>query len=73
MGGRYTEKNGYIFWEPEWAKIQRVAVDKLNREHPANSVAIGTKADIYGNIITNGSPAFFEVVDFAGINIWNPL
>lgn len=73
MGGNYTEKNGYTFWEPEWAKIQRVAVDKLNREHPANSVAIGTKADIYGNIITNGSPAFFEVVDFAGINIWNPL
>ena len=74
MDGRYVEKNGYIFWEHEWSKINRAAQDKLNREHPANSTPVGTKADIHGNIISNGSsPAFFEVIQFADVYTWNPL
>ena len=74
MGGRYTEKNGYIFWDTEWGMINQAAQAKLNREHPANSTPVGTKADIHGNIISNGSsPAFYEVIQFADIRTWNPL
>lgn len=74
MGGNYREKNGYIFWDAEWGMINQAAQAKLNREHPANSTAVGTKADIYGNIISNGSsPAFYEVIQFADIRTWNPL
>lgn len=74
MGGNYREKNGYIFWEDEWALIEKSAMNKLNREHPANSTPVGTKADIYGNIITNGSsPAFYEVVQPADFKAWTPI
>lgn len=74
MGGKYREKNGYIFWDTEWGMINQAAQAKLNREHPANSTPVGTKADIYGNIISNGSsPAFYEVIQFADIRTWNPL
>lgn len=74
MGGRYTEKNGYTFWDVEWGMINQAAQAKLNREHPANSTPVGTKADIYGNIITNGSsPAFYEVVQPADFKAWTPI
>ena len=74
MGGRYLELNGYTFWEREWSKIEKSAMNKLNREHPANSTPVGTKADIYGNIITNGSsPAFYEVVQPADFKAWTPI
>ena len=74
MGGRYLEANGYIFWEHEWSKIDRAAQDKLNREHPANSTAVGTKADIYGNIVPSGSSeAFYEVVQSADFKAWVSL
>ena len=74
MGGKYREKNGYIFWDTEWGMINQAAQAKLNREHPANSTAVGTKADIYGNIISNGSsPAFYEVVQPADFKAWVSL
>ena len=74
MGGRYLEANGYIFWEPEWSKIDRAAQDKLNREHPANSTPVGTQADIYGNIVPSGSSeAFYEVVQPADFKAWVSL
>lgn len=74
MGGNYREKNGYIFWDTEWGMINQAAQAKLNREHPANSTPVGTKADIHGNIVSNGSsPAFYEVIQFADIRTWNPL
>ena len=74
MGGRYTEKNGYTFWDVEWGMINQAAQAKLNREHPANSTAVGTKADIYGNIISNGSSAaFYEVVQPADFKAWVSL
>ena len=74
MGGKYTEKNGYTFWDVEWGMINQAAQAKLNREHPANSTPVGTKADIYGNIITNGSsPAFYEVVQPADFKAWTPI
>ena len=56
MGGEYIERNGYIFWGPEWTLIDKSAKGKLNKEHPANSTAAGTQADIYGNIVSKGSP-----------------
>lgn len=74
MGGKYREKNGYIFWEDEWALIGRAANDKLNREHPASNLAAGTKADIYGNIVPNGSSeAFYEVQQILNAKLWQPL
>lgn len=74
MGGTYTEKNGYIFWEPEWTKIDKAAQDKLNREHPANSTAAGTQADIYGNIVSKGSPeAMYEVYQVLDFRVWTSL
>lgn len=74
MGGDYREKNGYIFWEDEWALIGRAANDKLNREHPASNLAAGTKADIYGNIVPNGSSeAFYEVQQILNAKLWQPL
>lgn len=74
MGGRYVEKNGYIFWDTEWGMINQAAQAKLNREHPANSTPVGTKADIHGNIISNGySPAFYEVVQPADFKAWTPI
>ena len=74
MGGRYLEANGYIFWEPEWSKIDKAAQDKLNREHPANSTPVGTQADIYGNIVPSGSSeAFYEVVQPADFKAWVSL
>lgn len=74
MGGTYTEKNGYIFWGPEWTKINNTAIDKLNREHPATSVGVGAKADIYGNIVSKGSPeAMYEVSSMFGSVFWEPI
>ena len=74
MGGRYTEKNGYTFWDVEWGMINQAAQAKLNREHPANKTPVGTKADIYGNIISNGSSAaFYEVVQPADFKAWTPI
>lgn len=74
MGGRYTERNGYIFWGDEWALIERSAKEKLNKEHPANSTAAGTQADIYGNIVSKGSPdAFFEVKGVLDIKVWSSM
>lgn len=74
MGGTYTEKNGYIFWEPEWTKIDKAAQDKLNKEHPANSTAAGTQADIYGNIVSKGSPeAMYEVYQVLDFRVWASL
>ena len=74
MGGRYLELNGYTFWEREWSKIERAANDKLNREHPASNLAAGTKADIYGNIVSSSSPeAFYEVQQVLSAKIWQPL
>ena len=74
MGGKYLEANGYIFWENEWALIERAANDKLNREHPASNLAAGTKADIYGNIVPNGSSeAFYEVQQILNAKLWQPL
>ena len=74
MGGKYLELNGYIFWEHEWSKIERAANDKLNREHPASNLAAGTKADIYGNIVPNGSSeAFYEVQQILNAKLWQPL
>lgn len=74
MGGTYREKNGYIFWTDEWYMIENSARDKLNKEHPANSTAAGTQADIYGNIVSKGSPdAMFVVDDTFGTNAWTPI
>lgn len=73
MGGNYREKNGYIFWEPEWNMITGAAERKLDKEHPANKTPVGTKADIHGNITNNPSEAFFEVIQFADVYTWNPL
>ena len=74
MGGTYTERNGYIYWGDEWALIERSAKEKLNREHPANSTAAGTQADIYGNIVSKGSPdAFFEVKGVLDIKVWSSM
>lgn len=74
MGGTYTEKNGYIFWGPEWTKIDKAAVNKLNKEHPANSTAAGTQADIYGNIVSKGSSdAMYEVYQVLDIKVWAPI
>lgn len=71
MGGTYTEKNGYVFWEPEWGMIENSARNKLNKEHPANSTAVGTQADIYGNIVSKGSSdAMFEVKSMLGTSVW---
>ena len=46
MGGKYREKNGYIFWDVEWGMINQAAQAKLNREHPANSTPVGTKGSV---------------------------
>ena len=74
MSGTYREKNGYIFWTDEWYMIENSARDKLNKEHPANSTAAGTQADIYGNIVSKGSPdAMFRVDDTFGTNAWTPI
>lgn len=74
MGGTYTEKNGYVFWEPEWTKITTTAKSKLNKEHPANSTAVGTQADIYGNIVSKGSPeAMYEVKGVLDIKVWQSI
>lgn len=74
MGGTYREKNGYIFWEDEWSLINNTAIDKLNREHPATSVGAGAKADIYGNIVSKGSPdAMYEVSSAFGSLFWEPI
>lgn len=74
MGGEYIEKNGYIFWGPEWTLIDKSAKGKLNKEHPANSTAVGTQADIYGNIVPSGSSeAFYEVVQPADFKAWVSL
>lgn len=74
MGGKYVEKNGYIFWGPEWTLIDKAAKNKLNKEHPARSTAEGTQADIYGNIVSKGSPdAFFEVVGGLDIKVWDTI
>ncbi len=74
MGGDYVEKNGYIFWEPEWTMIEKTAREKLNREHPANSTPVGTQADIRGNIVAKGSPdAWFEVKRPADFQNWQPI
>lgn len=74
MGGTYTEKNGYIFWEPEWTLIDNTAIDKLNREHPATSVGVDAQADIYGNIVSKGSPnAMYRVSDLFGSVFWEPI
>lgn len=74
MGGTYREKNGYIFWEDEWSLINQAAVNKLNREHPANSTAAGTQADIYGNIVSKGSPeAMYEVYQVLDFRVWTSL
>lgn len=74
MGGDYVEKNGYIFWEPEWTMIEKTAREKLNREHPASSTPVGTQADIRGNIVAKGSPdAWFEVKRPADFQNWQPI
>lgn len=74
MGGDYVEKNGYIFWGPEWTLINNAAIDKLNREHPATSVGAGAKADIYGNIVSKGSSdAMYEVSSAFGSLFWEPI
>lgn len=74
MGGNYTEKNGYIFWDTEWGMIHQATNNKLNREHPASNLAAGTKADIYGNIVPNGSSeAFYEVQQILNAKLWQPL
>lgn len=74
MSGTYTERNGYIFWTDEWYMIENSARNKLNREHPATSTAAGTQADIYGNIVSKGSPdAMFVVDDTFGTNAWTPI
>lgn len=74
MGGTYREKNGYIFWEDEWSLINQAAVNKLNREHPANSTAEGTQADIYGNVVSKGSSeAMYEVYQVLDIKVWAPI
>ena len=74
MGGDYVENNGYIFWGPEWTKINNTALDKLNKEHPATSVGVGAKADIHGNIVAKDSAdAMFEVDDTFGTPNWQPI
>ena len=74
MSGIYTEKNGYIFWGDEWAMIENSAIDKLNREHPVNKTPVGTQADIYGNIVSKGSPeAMFKIGDTFGTPYWSNI
>lgn len=74
MGGTYREKNGYIFWDDEWVMIENSAIDKLNREHPVNKTPVGTQADIYGNIVSKGSPdAMFKIGDTFGTPYWSNI
>lgn len=73
MGGRYIEMNGYTFWEDEWAMIDKVASQKIKKEHPASNSNIGMMADINGNITTNRSEAMWEVKDVFGMAMWTGL
>ena len=73
MGGDYIEKNGYVYWEDEWAKINKVASQKIKKEHPASNSNIGMMADINGNITTNRSEALWEVQNVFGTAMWTKI
>ena len=76
MGGTYTERNGYIYWSNEWAKIDNEVKGKLKISNPPTDNNVGLKADIEGNIIQPGSNAvaMYEVQQiFEGINMWVAL
>lgn len=59
MGDQYVTKHGYTFWGSEWRILDNYAGSRLPM---ATSALVGTKADIKGNIIKDGSsePAFYE-------------
>lgn len=72
MDGEYHKRGEFVYWSNEWRKIDDVAYEKLNREHPAGSDTVGLKADIYGNIIEPGSSAspLYECVHVFDVYIW---
>ena len=72
MDGEYHKRGEFVYWSNEWRKIDDVAYEKLNREHPASSATVGLKADIYGNIIEPGSTAspLYECVHVFDVYIW---
>lgn len=74
-GDTYSERNGYIYWSSEWGIIDNTIIGKLKETNPPVNNSAGLKADIEGNIIQSGSDeiAMYEIKDFMGTKMWQPL
>ena len=58
--GNYVEFKGYTYWTDEWARIEGVIGNKLDKKYP--NAKDGTFADIYGNLCSE-KEACFEVYE----------
>lgn len=66
MGGQYTQKGDYIFWDAEWDIIAGVGMRKV--EKTANPTK-GMVADIHGNL-TTGTPYDKDVFFYYNGGYW---
>lgn len=72
-GDTYRERHGYVFWTTEWQKIDSAASSVLPDK---NSLAVGTTADIRGNLIAKGdktTPVFWRICKVADTTDWQPV